>query len=45
MTLFLLTPFTRLVHLWSIPLSYIWRPYQVVRRRQPGLRYGQRAQP
>ena len=43
MTLFLLTPFTRLVHVWSIPLSYLWRPYQVVRRRQAPLRYGPRA--
>ncbi|HMN34674.1 MAG TPA: respiratory nitrate reductase subunit gamma [Chiayiivirga sp.] len=43
LTLFLLTPFTRLVHVWSIPLSYLWRPYQVVRRRQPPLRYGPRA--
>ena len=43
LTLFLLTPFTRLVHIWSIPLSYLWRPYQVVRRRQPTLRYGPRA--
>lgn len=43
MTLLLVTPFTRLVHVWSIPLSYLWRPYQVVRRRQPGLRYGPRA--
>ncbi|HET9049165.1 MAG TPA: respiratory nitrate reductase subunit gamma [Chiayiivirga sp.] len=42
MTLFLVTPFTRLVHIWSIPLSYLWRPYQVVRRRQPPLRYGPR---
>lgn len=43
MTLILLVPFTRLVHVWSIPVSYIWRPYQVVRRRQPTLRYGPRA--
>ena len=43
MTLFLVAPFTRLVHVWSIPVSYFWRPYQVVRRRQPGLRYGPRA--
>jgi len=43
LTLFLLTPFTRLVHIWSIPLSYLWRPYQVVRRRQPTWRYGPRA--
>ncbi|HEY0939807.1 MAG TPA: respiratory nitrate reductase subunit gamma [Steroidobacter sp.] len=34
MTLFLIAPFTRLVHIWSIPVSYLWRPYQVVRRRQ-----------
>ena len=44
MTLFLLTPFTRLIHVWSIPVSYLWRPYQVVRRRQPTLNYGPRAQ-
>ena len=44
MTLFLLTPFTRLIHVWSIPFSYLWRPYQVVRRRQPTLNYGPRAQ-
>lgn len=37
MTLFLIAPFTRLVHVWSIPLSYLWRPYQVVRRRQAPL--------
>ena len=42
MTLFLVAPFTRLVHVWSIPVSYLWRPYQVVRRRQPALRYGHR---
>ncbi len=42
MTLFLLTPFTRLVHVWSIPVSYLWRPYQVVRKRQATLRYGPR---
>ncbi len=39
LTLFLIAPFTRLVHVWSIPLSYLWRPYQVVRRRQATLRY------
>lgn len=43
MTLFLIAPFTRLVHVWSIPVSYLWRPYQVVRRRSPALRYGPRA--
>ncbi|MBS0227143.1 MAG: respiratory nitrate reductase subunit gamma [Proteobacteria bacterium] len=42
LTLFLVTPFTRLVHIWSIPLSYLWRPYQVVRRRQRTLNYGPR---
>ncbi|WP_305805125.1 respiratory nitrate reductase subunit gamma [Stenotrophomonas sp. YIM B06876] len=40
MTLFLVAPFTRLVHVWSIPVSYLWRPYQVVRRRQATLDYG-----
>ena len=43
LTLFLIAPFTRLVHVWSVPVSYLWRPYQVVRRRQPALRYGPRA--
>jgi nitrate reductase gamma subunit len=33
MTLFLVFPFSRLVHVWSIPLGYVTRPYQVVRRR------------
>ena len=42
MTLFLIAPFTRLVHIWSIPLSYFWRPYQIVRRRQATLHYGPR---
>ena len=42
MTLILIAPFTRLVHVWSIPVSYLWRPYQVVRRRQAALRYGAR---
>lgn len=43
MTLILIAPFTRLVHIWSIPISYLWRPYQVVRRRQASLHYGPRA--
>lgn len=30
-----LFPFTRLVHLVSVPLSYLWRPYQVVSWRGP----------
>jgi len=33
MTLFLLFPFSRLVHIWSVPVGYMFRPYQVVRRR------------
>jgi nitrate reductase gamma subunit len=33
MTIFLVFPFSRLVHIWSAPVSYVWRPYQVVRRR------------
>jgi len=32
-TLFLVFPFSRLVHVWSVPLGYVARPYQVVRRR------------
>lgn len=43
MTLLLIAPFTRLVHVWSIPVSYLWRPYQIVRRRPAPLRYGTRA--
>src|SRR3546814_15337395 len=37
MTLFLVAPFTRLVHVCSIPVSTLWRPYPVLRRRQPPL--------
>jgi nitrate reductase gamma subunit len=33
MTLFMIFPFTRLVHIFSLPLAYLTRPYQVVRRR------------
>lgn len=33
MTIFLLFPFSRLVHIWSVPIGYIKRPYQVVRQR------------
>lgn len=32
-TIFLLFPFTRLVHVWSAPVQYIARSYQVVRQR------------
>jgi len=36
LTIFLLFPFTRLVHMLSVPLRYLWRPgYQVVRSRMP----------
>jgi len=33
MTLFVIFPFSRLVHIWSAPLGYLNRPYQVVRQR------------
>jgi nitrate reductase gamma subunit len=33
MTLFAIWPFTRLVHAWSVPVTYIARPYIVFRRR------------
>jgi nitrate reductase gamma subunit len=34
MSLFIIFPFTRLVHIWSVPLQYITRKnYQIVRRR------------
>jgi nitrate reductase gamma subunit len=33
MTVFLLFPFTRLVHVWSVPLGYLIRPYQIVRTK------------
>jgi nitrate reductase gamma subunit len=33
MTIFLLFPFTRLVHMLSVPVKYIARPYQVVRSK------------
>jgi len=35
MTIFLLFPFSRLVHIWSAPVGYVFRSYQVVRRRSP----------
>lgn len=35
LTIFLIFPFTRLVHMLSVPLRYLWRPgYQVVRTRR-----------
>lgn len=33
MTLFLLFPFCRLVHVWSVPVEYFTRRYQIVRSR------------
>jgi nitrate reductase gamma subunit len=33
MTIFLLFPFTRLVHVWSAPVKYLARSYQIVRQR------------
>lgn len=33
MTLFLVFPFSRLVHVWSIPVKYVSRNYQVVRAK------------
>jgi nitrate reductase gamma subunit len=33
MLIFFLFPFTRLVHILSAPVRYVWRPYQVVRSR------------
>ena len=39
LTIFLVFPFTRLVHMLSAPVRYIWRPgYQVVRSRGPARR-------
>ena len=36
LTVFLVFPFTRLVHMLSVPLRYFWRPgYQIVRSRRP----------
>lgn len=34
MTLFLLFPFSRLVHIWSVPLGYLGRAYQIVRTKR-----------
>jgi nitrate reductase gamma subunit len=32
-TIFLIFPFTRLVHVWSVPVGYLFRNYQVVRTK------------
>lgn len=44
MTLFLIFPFTRLVHVWSgfASLAYVMRPWQVVRDRRLNLPVGDR---
>lgn len=34
MTIFLLFPFTRLVHVWSAPFEYFTRRHQIVRSRR-----------
>lgn len=36
LTLFVVFPFSRLVHIWSAPVGYVFRPYQLVRRRARG---------
>jgi nitrate reductase gamma subunit len=49
MTIFLVFPFTRLVHGWSgfASVAYVWRPYQVVRtkRRLAGVQPARAAEP
>jgi nitrate reductase gamma subunit len=42
MTIFLLLPFSRLVHVWSglATVGYLWRPYQMVRSRRLNLPRG-----
>jgi nitrate reductase gamma subunit len=40
LTVFLVFPFSRLVHIWSAPVWYVFRRYQVVRRRGDGRRPG-----
>lgn len=35
LSLFAVWPFTRLVHVFSLPLGYLWRSYVVYRRRVP----------
>jgi len=34
MTVFLIFPFTRLVHIWSMPFGYLARAYQIVRTKR-----------
>jgi nitrate reductase gamma subunit len=44
-TIFLISPFTRMVHIWSGvgSLAYLFRPYQIV--RTPDRRSRKRARP
>ena len=37
LTIFLVFPFSRLVHVWSAPIWYVFRRPQIVRRRGPGI--------
>jgi len=47
MTIFLLFPFSRLVHVWSgfVSVAYLFRPYQVVRSRRLNLPAGHNTPP
>ena len=47
MTIFLLFPFSRLVHVWSgfATVGYLFRPYQVVRSRRLNLPAGHNEPP
>lgn len=36
MSVFLFLPFTRLVHIWSAPIGYLGRAYQIVRTKRVG---------
>lgn len=45
LTILLIFPFTRLVHMLSVPVRYIWRPgYQVVRKRKSNKTHQQAAE-
>ena len=40
LTIFVLFPFSRLVHMASVPIRYLWRPgYQIVRTRKAATRH------
>ena len=46
LTIFLVFPFTRLVHMLSVPVRYLWRPgYQIVRSRRSAPLPGRGARP